>query len=206
VVTRDGRYIVYASNRGGKRNLWRIDSDGLNPLRLTSGAYEDFPFITPDDNWVVYRTGGEIRRISINGGEPTRLFEKIGTYCALSADGRFLALFASEGMEQPVWHVDVHDIANGYRVKRFNLPSGTEPFRDIAWSPDHSGITYVRTTDGAANIWLQPNSAEPPRQLTSFKEGEIASFSWSTDGQEIYCVRNTKAYIALMARFFQLED
>jgi len=206
VITRDGRYIVYSSNREGKRNLWRIDSDGLNPMRLTSGAYEDFPFITPDDNWVVYRTGGEIRKISINGGEPTRLFEKVGTYCALSADGKFLAIFASEGAEEPVWYVDIHDLANGQRVKRFDLPSGIEPFKSIAWSPDHSGITYVRTTDGAANIWLQPNSAEPPRQLTSFKDGEIISFSWSANGQEIYCVRKTKAYIALLARFFDQEN
>ena len=206
VITMNGRYIVYSSNRAGKRNLWRIDSDGLNSLRLTAGTYEDFPFITPDDNWVVYRTGGEIRKVSINGGEPTRLFEKIGTYCALSADGRFLAIFASEGTQQPVWYLDVHDIANGQRVKRFDLPSGIEPFKSVAWNPDHSGITYVRTTDGAANIWLQPNSAEPPRQLTSFKEGEITSFSWSANGEEIYCVRSTKAYVALLARFFEEKD
>jgi len=206
VITRDGRYIVYSSNRAGRNNLWRIDSDGLNPLRLTSGAYEDFPFITPDDNWVIYRTGGEIRKVSINGGEPTRLFAKLGTYCALSPDGKFLVIFASEGTQQPVWYVDVHDISNGQRVKRFDLPSGSEPFNDIAWSPDSSGITYVRTIDGAANIWSQPNSAEPPRQLTSFTEGEIASFSWSADGQEIYCVRSTKTYIGLLARFFEPED
>lgn len=37
-VTRDGRYIVFQSDRTGNPQIWRMDLDGGNPKQLTSGT------------------------------------------------------------------------------------------------------------------------------------------------------------------------
>ena len=36
-ATPDGRYIIYYSDRAGARNIWRMNSDGSNPVQLTKG-------------------------------------------------------------------------------------------------------------------------------------------------------------------------
>src|SRR5205085_1532698 len=60
----DGRYIVFVSTRAGAMNIWRINADGTQPTQLTNGTYEDVPSITPDSQWVIYRTGNSIKKIS----------------------------------------------------------------------------------------------------------------------------------------------
>src|SRR5258706_551880 len=53
-VTPDGRYIVFCSTRSGRQNVWRIDFDGGNPTRLTSGEGEGTPYVSPDGHWLYY--------------------------------------------------------------------------------------------------------------------------------------------------------
>jgi Tol biopolymer transport system component len=36
VVTADGRYVVFASNRSGRQNIWRMERDGSDPVQLTT--------------------------------------------------------------------------------------------------------------------------------------------------------------------------
>lgn len=46
-VSRDGRYIVFCSTRGsGNYNVWRMDNNGGNPLRLTSGLFDELPAVS----------------------------------------------------------------------------------------------------------------------------------------------------------------
>jgi hypothetical protein len=42
---------------------------------------------------------------------------------------------------------------------------------------------YVRTVNGVGNLWTQPLSGGPPKQLTSFTSGLIFSQAWSRDGR-----------------------
>ncbi len=58
-VSRDGRYIIYVSNRMGTRNIWRMDIDGGNKKQLTHGSDDVSPQFTPDNQWVIY-TSAEI--------------------------------------------------------------------------------------------------------------------------------------------------
>ena len=41
-VTADGRYVVFVSWETNKRGIWRININGSNPVRLTSGLAETF--------------------------------------------------------------------------------------------------------------------------------------------------------------------
>ncbi len=54
------------------------------------------------------------------------------------------------------------------------------------WMPDGQAISYVRTVHGIQNIWLQTlrNNLPfgQPRQLTHFRDRQIAGYAWAPDG------------------------
>jgi serine/threonine protein kinase len=209
-LSRDGRYILFVSTRAGAMNIWRMNADGTQPTRLTDGAYEDVPSVTPDGRWVIYRTGNSIRKVSIGGGSTTKLFDKSVLCPILSPDGRLLAFFTNDQPDSQTWHVEVYDLGSLTIVKRFELPEATTPFNGLRltpdnrlrWTPDGLGLTYVSRANGASNVWLQPLAGGAPRQLTHFKDAEMPSFAWSPDGKQLACVRSTKAYVPLLVRLF----
>ena len=202
VVTPDQRYIVFASTRAGATNIWRLDADGTRLKQLTSGSYEDMPSITPDGEWVIYYAGGSVRKVSINGGNSSELFNKSGLNPVASPDGRLLAFFASDRLDSKKWHLEVLDLRTLAIAQRFELPEATDPFYSLRWTPEGDGLTYISNANAASNIWLQPLSGASPGPLTDFREAEIQSFSWSRDGKRIACVRRAKTYIPMLVRPF----
>jgi Tol biopolymer transport system component len=201
-VSRDRRHVVYGSTRAGTTNIWRMNADGTQPVRLTSGAYEDQPSLTPDGRWVVYRTGNDVRKISIDGGEAVRLFERSALYPALSPDGRLLAYFTNDKPDSKRWVIEIYDLVASARLKRFELPDATNPFNSLRWTPDGRALAFVSNADGASNVWLQPFGGGAPRRLTDFDDAEILSFDWTADGRRLLCVRNTKAYVPVLVRLY----
>jgi serine/threonine protein kinase/Tol biopolymer transport system component len=210
IQSRDGQYIVFVSTRAGKMNIWRMDSDGTHPLQLTRGVYEDVPSLTPDNKWVVYRTGNAIMKVSMDGGEPIRLITKSALCPAVSPDGRSLSFFTNDRPDSQEWHIEVYDLDSIALIKRFELPSNTTPFNNLRltpdnrlrWTPDSQNLSYTSHADGVSNVWLQPLKDGGPRQLTHFKDAEISSFSWAPDAKQLSCVRNVKAYVPVLVRLF----
>jgi eukaryotic-like serine/threonine-protein kinase len=207
----DGRYVVFVSTRAGAMNVWRMDADGTHPKRLTDGAYEDVPSVTPDGKWVIYRTGSSIMKVSIDGGDAIKLFDKSALCPVVSPDGRLLAFFTNDQPESQMWHVEVYDLSSLAAVRRFEVPESTTPFNGLRltpdnrlrWTTDGSGLAYVSRADGAANVWLQPLAGGAPRQLTNFKDANLSSFAWSPDGKQLACVRITEAYVPVLVRLFE---
>lgn len=206
----DGRYVVFVSTRAGAMNIWRINADGTQPIRLTTGSYEDLPSVTPDGRWVVYRTGSSIKKVSIDGGNAVKLLDKSALCPALSPDGRRLAFFTNDKPDSQVWHIEVYDLETLTLVRRFELPEATSPFNNMTltpdnrlrWTPDGQGLAYASSADGSSNIWLQPLDGQRFRQLTYFRDAQIPSFTWSADGKHLACIRNSKAYVPVLIRMF----
>ncbi|HKR14797.1 MAG TPA: protein kinase [Pyrinomonadaceae bacterium] len=206
----DGRYIVFCSTRAGMMNIWRMNSDGTEPLQLTNGSYEDLPSVTVDGKWVIYRTGKDTRKVSIDGGPPVILLSREVQGPSLSPDGRLLAFFVNDQPDSQVWHLEIYDLTLSTIVKRFALPDATLPFHGMSltpdnrlrWTPDGTGLAYVSSASGASNIWLQPLNGGQFRKLTDFKEAEITSFAWSDDGRQVVLVRDTRAYVPVLVRLF----
>lgn len=207
----DGRYIVFVSTRAGAMNIWRMNADGTQPKQLTDDPYEDVPSMTPDGKWVIYRSGNSIKKVSIDGGDTIKLFDKSALCPMLSPDGRLVAFFTNDQPESQRWHIEVYDLNSVTKVRRFELPESTTPFNGLRltpdnrlrWTTDGSGLAYVSRADGASNVWLQPLEGGAPRQLTYFKDANILSFAWSPDGKQLVCVRMTKAYVPVLVRLFE---
>lgn len=210
VMSPDGRYIVFCSNRNGTMNIWRMNTDGTQLLQITTGTYQDLPSVTADNKWVIYRTGKAVRKVSIDGGPPEILINREVQGPSLSPNSRLLAYYVNEQPDSQVWQVEIYDLASRSIVKRFALPDATRPFNGMSftpdnrlrWTPDGKALAYVSSSGGASNIWIQPLNGGKFRKLTDFKEAEIASFVWSEDGRQIVLVRDTRTYVPVLVRLF----
>jgi Tol biopolymer transport system component/DNA-binding winged helix-turn-helix (wHTH) protein len=190
VVTPDGRYIVFVSDRAGSGQIWRMDLEGGDLKQLTRGKNDNFPSLSPDGRWVVYRSstsgGPSLWKVSIDGGEPTQLSAASAARPWVSPDGKWIACF-SQDLKDGNFKVALIPFVGGEPA----LVEGMEQpeFFSLRWSPDSRALTYIATRQGVSNIWSKPIDGGPARQLTKFTADRIFRFAWSRDGKLLACER-----------------
>jgi Tol biopolymer transport system component len=190
-VTPDDRYVVFTYDLDNRRNLWRINLDGSDPVQLTFGSGESMPQCSPDGQWVVYTDIGatlpSLWRVSINGGTPVQVVAPSAKLAAISPDGRLIAcLYASETTAMQ-WRLAILPFEGGEPVKIFPQPA--DRVSAIKWSPDGRALAYVDNLRDGANVWLQPVTGGEPKALTQFDTDQIFGFEWSPDGKHLACTR-----------------
>jgi len=186
-VSRDGRYIVFQSNRSGGRNIWRIDIDGNNPTQLTQGDYVDSsPVCSADSRWVIFSSGrsgsSAIWKISIDGGSPAQLTKGPAESPTISPDGKLIGYFYLDEQSNNQPRLSFIPFEGGDPVKTIDLPRSVQPF-GFAWWPDGSSVAFLDNSSGILNIWNQPVDGSAPKQLTNFKSEFVNSFAISRDGK-----------------------
>ena len=174
-VSKDGRYVVFVSERTGRRNIWRMDVDGSNPKQLTDRG--NYPQAAAE--WVVYQAGRNLWKVPIDGGEPAKLGENM-TWSGVSPDGKLIACVLNK-TGYAFNDLAVLPIEGGSPVKVFDAQLRL-PAR-IRWAPDGRAVTYLSQQNGIADIWSQPIDGGEPKKLTDFKADEIFSFDWSRDNK-----------------------
>jgi Tol biopolymer transport system component len=70
----------------------------------------------------------------------------------------------------------------------------------LRWSSDGRSLLYVNTEGGVSNIWSQPITGAPPRQVTHFKNLLIENFDLSHDGKQLLMNRGTTARDVVLIR------
>jgi TolB protein len=209
-VTLDGKYIVFTSDRAGTSNIWRVNIDGSDPRQLTSGSGETSPHSSPDGKWVVYTLPGAgkptIWRVSIDGGAPQQLINDYATAPAVSPDGKKLACFYREEQSNSRVKLALFSSEGGKAIRTFDiagLPADSSNWSSIDWSNDSRSIDYVVTVGGVSNIWTQPISGEPAKQLTNFKADRIFAFAWSHDSKQLAFSRGSVSSDVVLISNFQ---
>lgn len=195
-VSPDGQYLVFSSDRTGTLHLWRTDKDGGNAKQLTNGSGEDWPTFAPDGKSVVYTaTGGADRftlwKVSIEGGQPVRLTEKLSLQSSISPDGKQIACGFRPDTRSP-WKIALFAIEGGQPRQSFEVAPTVELPMVMRWTPDGRAVTYIDTRNGVSNLWQQPISGGPAKQVTNWTEQQIFSFAWSRDGKRIIAARGSR--------------
>ncbi len=186
-VSPDGRTIVFVSTRTGAPHIWRMDSDGANARQITNGIGETDPDISPDGKWIIFQNVSEsgLWKVPIEGGEASKITDKLTSQTAISPDGKLIACRYREQDLSP-FQLGLIDFATGQTVKTMDLPP-TE--RNLDWTSDGRAVAYVDSRGGVSNIWSQPIDGGAPRQLTNFKSDLIFAFDLSRDGKQIVLSR-----------------
>ena len=200
-LTRDGRILVCASTRGGGNDIWRMSSDGTNARQLTRSGADSEPAVSPDGTWIAYLSMGEgrrrLRRMDIDGNHQMDLSDKamLPDPPAISRDGRRIA-FLSYDAEKRTDQIVVIAAGGGEPIKVINVAE----YCAFQWTPAGDAVVYVRSENGADNIWLQPLTNDSARQITHFRHGDIMRFAWSWSGKQLALVHYNTTGDAVLVR------
>ena len=189
-VTADGRYIFFFTNRDGTDNIWRMDVDGGNQVRVTSG-FDAFPSLSDDGTTLVFLDNGKLEaasRMDTRSGERTLINERPCVLPRISPDGKYIVCMFKEDAKRPMT-LSVIPVAGGPPFKSFPIPAGYSG-TGFRWQSDSRAFVYPVTSRGVTNLWRQATDGSPARQITNFTAGRISNYDISRDGKQIAVSRS----------------
>jgi len=191
-ASRDGKWLVYASNLTGQSQIYRVATTGGTPERLTADAYDDFsPALSPDDRALAFhsvRSGSrDVYVQPLDGSALQQVTSSPAEEAApqWSPDGRELA-FMHLNPPGGIWVVHRQpDRGWGAPVERTS--AGYLP----TWSPDGRRVVFVSSIEGGT-ISIMPADSGPPHRVPGPPGvAQQAQFAlWSADGRAIYFKTN----------------
>jgi serine/threonine protein kinase len=183
----DGRFIVFASNRNGPFNIWRMNADGGDPTQLTFSDANFYPSCSPDNKWVAY--DNQLKRtmsnwkVPLEGGEPVMIGERY-RMPVFSPDNRFIATrYDLDGGSQGV---AIFPAEGGRHLWEFSIP--VQDWQRVYWLSDHE-LSYIKNVDGYSNIWSHDLRSGESKQLTDFNSDLIYAYAWSPYYKQLACQR-----------------
>ncbi len=189
----DGKRIAFVSDRNNNQSqIWVIDADGKNLMRLTDGFHDDNPDWSPDGTTIAYhsqrkRTGEypfgvplyELYLMDSDGSNQRQLVGEDSIEPCWSPGGtRIVFLFSRKLGELPQLHVVDPDGAN-MRKLTHNIGETASP----AWSPDGNSIAYQHNFQ----LWIMDSNGENKRKLTIKNPRKVIDShpTWSPDSKRI---------------------
>ena len=149
----NGRHVVFASDRTGSIEIWKCDSEGNNPVQLTSigGPLTGSPRWSPDGEWIVFDSRHEgnanIYVVSAEGG-PLRTIttkESEDAVPSWSHDGEWIYFASDRGGDQQIWKIPV---AAGGTPMQVTRRGGFEAFESF-----EGDVIYYSRPNREMGLW-----------------------------------------------------
>ncbi|ACY14128.1 protein kinase domain-containing protein [Haliangium ochraceum] len=194
----DGRYLYFASDRGGSTNMWRVAIDERTGERrgapepvTTPSAYAAHLRFSSDGKHMVYadiRSASNLQRIAFDPdagavvGAPTWVTGGSLDLNApdVSPDGEWLAMTVTDEANREdllVMRVDGSE--------RRRLTDDVYNDRTPRWAPDGSRIAFYSDRSGKYELWAVDPHGNRLEQLT-FTTGDSVYYPvWSPDGSRV---------------------
>jgi eukaryotic-like serine/threonine-protein kinase len=185
--------LVTIADLGKTQNIFRIDLKSGAMKQITFGQHNDRPACSPDEKSIAYYSldagKTEVFKVPIDGGTPQKMSDLPGFGATFSPDGRLLAFRYTQGTAADFRHkIAVIPANGGPALYNFEVDARVTNSR-ILFTPDGKGLVYPIYDSDAANLWVQPLSGGPLKQLTFFKSMRIGDFAFSHDGKSIALLR-----------------
>jgi Tol biopolymer transport system component/DNA-binding winged helix-turn-helix (wHTH) protein len=217
----DGRFIAYASDRGGKYDIWIQQISGGDPIQVTKSPGQNWqPDWSPDGKYIAYRSedgGGGIYIIpALGGAGQQRKITPAGYFPRWSPDSSRILLQSATGQEWKKVYVVVGLDGGPPREVLTETEKRHQVFSAV-WHPDGKRIT-AWTFDGGAfplspsaipNFSTEPvdggpatESRFPPELRKQFDDAGAGpgipewrldvKFAWAPSGKAIYLERSLR--------------
>jgi eukaryotic-like serine/threonine-protein kinase len=202
VCGRDGPILFSTYLREGKtaQNIWRVDSDGSSPKKLTSGKEDGNPRCLPDGKSFYYYDAVALRmmKMPIGGGSPELVKASIVPTgwmqggVNFSPDGRWLPEVevkddATTGVASR--EIALLDVTTNSETPAKYINPRADIYPVVALTPDGKALAYTIVENGVGNVWAQPLDGSPGHRLTNFTSDRILSFQFSPDGKFLAVAR-----------------
>jgi Tol biopolymer transport system component len=202
--TADGREIVFASNRQGPSQLWRIaarpTADSYPSPVLVEGARDDArnPTISRNSRlaYQQYRRNFDIQRVEITGPEgtpkhrlgiskPLIVSTQLDAEPSWSPDGKRIAFKSNRSGSEELWVCDA-DGSNPFKLTSFGGPAVILP----RWSHDGGHLVFGALTGPSANFETYVIDAKggAPQRISAPGHRTMAHPVFSHDGRWIYFI------------------
>ncbi len=190
--------IAFTSDRDGNQEIYLMNNDGTNQVRLTSNAGADsFPTFSPDGNRIAFireTSPGSfsINLMSVNGTGRTEItpidFENSTSpwhqksSISWSPNGRTISF--SE-------HGDIFTV-NVDGTNRVNLTNNSYADNEPSWSPDGLRILFASSRGSGVRLYtIRPDGTDEQPLLTG-NELWDTSPDWAPSGDQIAFVTNSE--------------
>ncbi len=176
--------IAFTSTRDGFGQIYVMNADGTNQVRLTTPLAARDPAWSSDGQKIAYNTGtgGTMAVMNADGTGQVTLAPG-GQDPAWSPDGLKLAFTSFRDADGEIYVMD----ADGTNLTRLT----NSPLQDLepAWSPDGQKIAFTSKRDGGApEIYVMNADGSGQLRLTNVDDSNEEP-TWSPDGQKIAFTR-----------------
>jgi Tol biopolymer transport system component len=164
--------------------IYEVNTGARKVVGEFNGTIEA-PNWTPDGQWLVYNSGGQLYRISPDTpGDaqviPTDYVTNCNNDHVISSDGRFLAI-SSSPVEDRRSRIYVVPLEGG--VPRLVTPVGPSYLHGI--SPDNNFLAYCADRNGNFDIYVTPVLGGKERRLTTAEDLDDGP-EYAPDGKHIW--------------------
>ena len=195
-ISFDGKYIFFLSNRSGIMNIWRMDSNGENPIPITKNGNFSTPTISRKGDFIYFaqkdpfKPLGYLWKANLDGKNVKQL-TNIRTFRArVSPNGKYILCFyptagdESKNVALQRLQFTLLSAENGEVVKQFALLK-TRAFPPAEWSGDGESFFYL---EGGSNPTLlrQKIDENEPKKVKEWKNMNLYQFAVSKDGKMIF--------------------
>ncbi len=155
----DGEHIVFKSNRSGRWEIWVCNSDGSNPVQLTSnvGSNTFLPRWSPDGRRILFTSNpdgnNDLFWVDSQGGTARRLTTDSSNEVApeFSRDGRWIYFHSDRTDRKQIWKVPTDPEKDGSAAVQVTRRGGISPEE----SPDGRFLYYLKEGE-PRSLWRMP--------------------------------------------------
>jgi Tol biopolymer transport system component len=192
----DGRWLYFASTRGGPLAIWRVGIDERtgeprgDPQQVAAGGPTEPGLLSVSrDGQIVFQQALAHTRIDVADFDPAGLRMSTNRRTVvegtrrlvdldISPDGLWLA-YRTDDAEQDIYVARMD--GSGERQVTDDLAKDWRP----RWSPDSTRLAFYSNASGSYQIWVVNHDGSGRTRLTDATSAATLDPVWSPDGREI---------------------